>query len=139
MKTNKYPLFFPHTDEPKHSAESGLPTAIRKKQSNTNDAKSIEIPVDEPIEDPAEEPIEESVEESTKPNSNTNWEIKEHTRGKMASLFVLGFFTVVILCFVYAAWKQEPLVEVKEMITAVIGALSGLIGFVIGYYFKTKD
>lgn len=64
---------------------------------------------------------------------------KEQTRGKMASVFISGFFMVILMCFVYAGWKQAAMDELKDMIIAVIGALSGLIGFVIGYYFKTKD
>lgn len=135
MNTNKNPLFSPHEDESGHSTGSTLPTATR---SNLSTAQPTKILGEEPAEEPAEESGEDSV-EGSRPNSNTNWEMKEYTRGKIASLFVLGFFTVVILSFVYAAWKQEPIAEVKEMITAVIGALSGLIGFVIGYYFKTKD
>jgi len=66
-------------------------------------------------------------------------ENKEQTRGKMASAFIIGFFMVIVLCFIYAGWSQAPVGEVKDMVIAVIGALSGLIGFVIGYYFKTKD
>lgn len=138
MKTNKYPLFSPHEENSGGSAESSTASAIRKRQSNIDNEKPIEESVEVPIEEAPEEPAEEPV-EGFKPNSNSSWEIKEHARGKMASLFILGFFIVIILSFVYAAWKQESLAELKEMITAVIGALSGLIGFVIGYYFKTKD
>lgn len=64
---------------------------------------------------------------------------KEPTRGKMASVFILGFFMVVILCFVYAAWMQATITELKDIVVAVIGAMSGLVGFVIGYYFKSKN
>ena len=61
---------------------------------------------------------------------------KEETRGKMASVFISGFFMIIIISFVYAGWQKASLGEVTDSITAIIGALSGLVGFVIGYYFK---
>ena len=48
-------------------------------------------------------------------------EPREHTRSKMALLFVLGFFAILFLCFVYA----------------IIGELSGTLGFIVGFYYKS--
>lgn len=64
---------------------------------------------------------------------------KEHTRSTMALLFVLGFFAVLFLCFVYAIAVKASLTELKETLVAIIGALSGLIGFIVGYYYKSSQ
>ena len=68
-----------------------------------------------------------------------NFKMIFNTLGRILLIEAALLLIPFILSFVYAAWKQESIAELKEMITAVIGALSGLIGFVIGYYFKTKD
>ena len=99
-----------------------------------------EIPVEVQPEDNVEDSIEDDYDFiQSSSGAHSDGDPKEHTRGKMASIFILGFFLVIILCFVYAAWKQAAIDEVKDLVIAVIGALSGLIGFVIGYYFKTNN
>lgn len=66
-------------------------------------------------------------------------EKKEHTRSKLALLFILGFFAVVFLSFVYASIVKSPISELKEFLVSIIGAFSGLIGFIIGYYYKESQ
>lgn len=68
-----------------------------------------------------------------------NPEKKEHTRSKMAILFVLGFFAILFLCFVYAIMAGAKLSDLKDMLVGVIGALSGILGFIVGYYYKTSQ
>lgn len=64
---------------------------------------------------------------------------KEHTRKTMALLFVLGFFALLFLCFAYAIKTDATLAELKDALVAIIGALSGIFGFIVGYYYKTSQ
>ena len=66
-------------------------------------------------------------------------EKKEHTRSKMAILFVLGFFAILFLCFVYAIMVGATLGDLKDTLVGVIGALSGILGFIVGYYYKSSQ
>ena len=66
-------------------------------------------------------------------------EKKEHTRSRMAILFVLGFFAILFLCFVYAIMVGASLTDLKDTLVGVIGALSGILGFIVGYYYKTSQ
>lgn len=72
--------------------------------------------------------------------SNTaegNPEKKEHTRSTLAILFVLGFFAIIFLCFIYALLVRASLNDLKDTLVGVIGALSGIFGFIVGYYYKS--
>ena len=64
-------------------------------------------------------------------------EPREHTRSKMALLFVLGFFAILFLCFVYAIKVNASITELKDILVAIIGALSGTLGFIVGFYYKS--
>ena len=68
-----------------------------------------------------------------------NPEKKEHTRSKMALLFVLGFFAILFLCFVYAIMVNASLKDLKDTLVGVVGALSGILGFIVGYYYKSSQ
>jgi len=70
-------------------------------------------------------------------NTDEKPEKKEYTRSKMAILFVLGFFSILFLCFVYAIKVNATLSELKDTLIGVIGALSGTLGFIVGYYYKS--
>lgn len=63
--------------------------------------------------------------------------VQEHTRSKMAMLFVLGFFGIIFMCFAYAIKVEAPLADLKDTLVAIIGALSGTLGFIVGYYYKS--
>ena len=64
---------------------------------------------------------------------------REHTRSKMALVYVLGFFSIIYLCFLYAIIMKSSLNDLKEILVAVIGALSSTLGFIVGYYYKSTQ
>lgn len=64
-------------------------------------------------------------------------EHREHTRSKMALHFVLGFFSILFLCIAYAVKVKASLTELKDILVAIIGALSGTLGFIVGFYYKS--
>lgn len=76
---------------------------------------------------------------SSAKNGAPEKERQEHTRSQMALLFVLGFFAVLFLCFIYAFLIGSNLSELKDALSSVIGALSGILGFIVGYYYKTSQ
>lgn len=63
----------------------------------------------------------------------------EQTRSTVALLFIIGFFSILFLCFVYAIVTGASISEVKDILVAIIGALSGTLGFIVGYYYKSES
>jgi len=74
-------------------------------------------------------------------------------RSEIAMLFVKAFFLLIVFSIVvsmsYNAWLiinchvpfvcEDRFVDVKEMVVSTIGYISAPLGFVIGYYFKSKS
>lgn len=65
-------------------------------------------------------------------------ETRENTRSTMAILFVLGFFAILFLCFIYAIVVDATLRELKDALIGIAGALSGTLGFIVGFYYKSE-
>lgn len=70
---------------------------------------------------------------------NDGYASPEHTRSTVALLFIIGFFSILFLCFVYAIVTGASISEVKDILVAIIGALSGTLGFIVGYYYKSES
>ncbi len=65
---------------------------------------------------------------------------REDTRGKLAIYFVVGFFSILVLGMIIAAFNGgDKVASIKETLLVISGILSGPLGFVIGYYFRSKD
>lgn len=65
---------------------------------------------------------------------------REATREKLAYVFVIGLFLLIISITLLAFLSNETQVKnMTEMILAVSGVLSGPLGFIIGYYFKKQE
>lgn len=65
---------------------------------------------------------------------------KEDTRGRLAIFFLLGFFFLLFAGMVLAAWDStDKLTSIKEVALTLSGILSGPLGFVIGYYFRSSE
>lgn len=130
MTFNKYPLCASKNEE----AVVGMQAPEKKQEKVTKpstEAKADDDDID------AVDGRENNRNENNQPRKDNSGDPQEPTRGKMASVFISGFFMIIMICFIYAAWQHASLSEVKDMVIAIIGALSGLVGFVIGYYFKT--
>lgn len=70
-------------------------------------------------------------------SGNDGSEKRENTRSTMAILFVLGFFAILFLCFIYAMVEDATLGELKDALIGIAGALSGTLGFIVGFYYKS--
>lgn len=66
---------------------------------------------------------------------------KENTRSKIASTYIWGFFIVIgislIICCLDCAKGRVK--EYSDLLITISGILSGPLGFIIGYYFKSGD
>ena len=76
--------------------------------------------------------------EDTSSYDNSNGK-KEDTRSKIAVGYIIGFFIIIASCFLYAGIFKFIVDDLKDLILATSGVLSGPLGFVIGYYFKNGD
>jgi hypothetical protein len=71
-------------------------------------------------------------------------ETREDTRGRLATYFVIGFFSILILTsllafFAPAIEGQSSIDNLRESILTVSGVLSGPLGFIIGFYFRKLE
>ncbi|MCA9383476.1 hypothetical protein KC909_03860 [Candidatus Dojkabacteria bacterium] len=87
------------------------------------------------------EPIEDFGElESPETNIDLIPLKREDTRGRLALAFLIGFFTILIIGMIIAAFNPgDKVVSVREVLLAISGILSGPLGFVIGYYFRSSE
>lgn len=83
------------------------------------------------------QPSIEEEEMNVSGDEQDNSKPREQTRSKVALLFVLGFFAILFLCFAYGVKMNAPLSELKDVLIGIIGALSGTLGFIIGFYYKS--
>lgn len=93
-------------------------------------------------------------------DSKKGIEKDHHTRGVLTRWFLVGFFILIISCFLFTLWynayavdwiiklKQQGLnedankisfLELDKVLAVIIGALGTSLGFIIGYYFKEKN
>jgi hypothetical protein len=89
---------------------------------------------------------------STEMQRPTPFDPREHedkTRSRLASIFVWGYFVVLSISILLAiinnivvqVYKLDPkiVIDVKDMISAISGAVGISLGFVVGYYFKSSE
>ena len=60
-------------------------------------------------------------------------------RSWLAKSFLIGYFAVLLLCFIYSFCYKFSSLELKDLLLGASGILSAPFGFVIGYYFKNGD
>lgn len=87
--------------------------------------------------DSTKTPIVKTNEDNVGGGEQNDSKPRELTRSKMALLFVLGFFAILFLCFAYGFKVNASLSELKDVLIGIIGALSGTLGFIVGFYYKS--
>ncbi len=70
-------------------------------------------------------------------SSEKRAEQKESTRSVIASQYVFGFFGVILAVIAVALYRDFDIEGYKDLLITVSGILSGPLGFIIGYYFKS--
>ena len=63
----------------------------------------------------------------------------EDTRSVLANIYVLGFLGIILVVLILSFLKGFKTADVKDLLLTVSGVLSGPLGFIIGYYFKSKE
>ncbi len=113
----------------------------------SNDETNIKQVSESTLEDLDVEEVElvPDSEEETKTGLNVSVvEKREDTRGRLAQLFLLGFF----ICFIgvsIASFLVDPaegkssIDNLREAVLTISGVLSGPLGFIIGYYFRKSE
>lgn len=64
-------------------------------------------------------------------------EKREDTRSKIALYYVIGFLLLVIYALSLFWIKDLQVDDLRDLLLALSGILSGPLGFIIGYYFKS--
>ena len=66
---------------------------------------------------------------------------REDVRGALSMVFLIGFFAVLIIGIVAAIYfpQGDPANNIKEIVLTISGVLAGPLGFVIGFYFRSRE
>ncbi len=62
---------------------------------------------------------------------------REGTRSQIALYYVIGFLTLIASALVLFYARTLEVNDLRDMLLALSGILSGPLGFIIGYYFKS--
>jgi len=84
-------------------------------------------------------PNENTYYSTVKTDQNESSKNKDTTRKFIAYFYVAAFFVVIAFVFIIGLIKSFNSDQYKDLLVAVSGILSGPLGFIVGYYFKTSD
>lgn len=105
-----------------------------------------------------DEAKEKVIDEESMAIKNASQEVR--TRHTLTKYFLIGFFTLIIICFIFVPiynshavhWVKElhehgldeqakniNFLDVEKVLAVIIGALGSSLGFIIGYYYKEKS
>lgn len=82
--------------------------------------------------------MKENEKPETDNNVKANSDKKEHTRSAIATIYIYGYFIVIGIVFLIGVCTCFEVKDYKDMLVTVSGILSGPLGFIVGYYFKTS-
>jgi hypothetical protein len=92
--------------------------------------------------------VTEEAFESAEQRSYNPQEHKDKTRSEIALYFVKAYIMLVIFIFVVvfvynlvliSIGRDSLILEIKDIFPLVIGTVGTLLGFVLGYYFKSEE
>lgn len=83
------------------------------------------------VTEPVMEPVTAISAQSTKPP-------KDWTRHILALVYVIAFLIIVAFTLVLMLWHCYTISDIKDILLAESGILSGPLGFIIGFYFKEE-
>lgn len=66
-------------------------------------------------------------------------EKREDTRSKIALYYVLGFLVLIFSALILFYIRNLVVNDLRDLLLALSGILSGPLGFIIGYYFKSHS
>lgn len=66
-------------------------------------------------------------------------EKREDTRSKIALYYVLGFILVILYSLTLFWLRNLQVDDLRDLLLAISGVMSGPLGFIIGYYFKSQS
>jgi len=66
-------------------------------------------------------------------------EKREDTRSKIALYYVVGFLFLILGALLLFWVRQLAVNDLRDLLLALSGILSGPLGFIIGYYFKSHS
>lgn len=87
-------------------------------------------------------PSKKPIDLKQKPSTDaSNDEKKENTRSQIAKIYVKAFFAVIFVVIFVCCLPiaQGNFKDFRDMLVTVSGILSGPLGFIIGYYFKSGE
>ncbi|MBU0976505.1 MAG: hypothetical protein ABIE03_02080 [Patescibacteria group bacterium] len=65
---------------------------------------------------------------------------REATRERLAYVFVIGVFTLLLIGAIFGfASNKDQVKNITDLLLAFSGILSGPLGFIVGYYFKRQE
>jgi hypothetical protein len=65
---------------------------------------------------------------------------RERTRTYIALLALCSYIALLIIVLIVGwAFLRKPIEDVLQILTAVAGILSGIVGAIIGFYFRDTD
>lgn len=67
----------------------------------------------------------------------TRAEKREDTRSKIALCYVVGYLGLVLVILIRGWWIGIG--DLKDLLVTISGILSGPLGFIVGYYFKSES
>ena len=109
-----------------------LKTAKNNSQSAQNKAKVKIFPKEEKKLDAIQTTSRLSAE------SPQNFGPKDETRKIIATGYVLAFLIIVGASLFFMLSRCYPITDIKDILLAESGILSGPLGFIIGFYFKEE-
>lgn len=63
---------------------------------------------------------------------------KSRTQTWLGLIYVLGFLIIIGGVITFTLIQKYKVAEIKELLLAISGILSGPLGFIIGFYFKEE-